>query len=96
MTPTIRHYLISFAAGLLMAVVGILAEQFTQHPDGNIDWRALGFAVLGGVILFARDWLRNNSNAFLENTLPGQVAINTEQKPLDTLPTPIQSPQPHG
>lgn len=100
MSPTLTHYLISFVAGLLLAVLGIATDQFAQHPDGNIDWRLFGFAVLGGAVLFARDWMRNNMGAFLENITPAQVQSAVAQqgssvlvppttpKPFDTMQNP--------
>jgi hypothetical protein len=106
MSPTTRHYLASFVAGVLLVAVTILTDQFSAHPDGVIDWRLLGFSILGGVILFARDYLKNNLGAFLEGVAPAQVQSAVAQggaqvlvppaaqKPLDTL-GPTESPPAH-
>jgi hypothetical protein len=103
MTPTMRHYLISFFTGLALAALGVLVDQFSLHPDGNIDWRYLAFSLVGGVVLFARDWLRNNSGAILEGVAPAQVQSAVDQKGAAVLvPTPskpildtLESPPAH-
>lgn len=75
MSPTTRHYAISFTAGLLLSALGIATDQFIAHPDGNIDLRLFGVSVLGGVVLFVRDWLRNNTGAVLENALSDALPV---------------------
>lgn len=70
LSPTQLHYLISFGTGALLAAITIVVDQLALHPDGDLDWRRLVFALLGGVVLFARDWIRTNTGAFLEPPAP--------------------------
>lgn len=88
LSPTTRKYLISFSTGLVLTALTILAAQFAQHPDGNVNYLALGYSILGGIVLFARDWLTNNSGAWLENIATPPVLAKPTPPP--SAPTPPQ------
>jgi hypothetical protein len=70
LSPTQRSYLISFVAGAVG--FGLLAALEIVAHGGPLSWQPLVAAFSGGVVAFARDWLRNNSNARLEK--PDAVA----------------------
>ena len=65
LSPTLKHYLISFVAGALLTGAAAGVDYLAQNQ--TLDWRLAAAAVAGGMVMFARDWLRNNSNVVLEN-----------------------------
>jgi peptidoglycan/LPS O-acetylase OafA/YrhL len=71
-TPTQRSYIISFVSGAFLAGVIAALDQFAT--TGKVDWQALAAAAAGGIVLFARDFLKNQSGARLEKP-DAQVGI---------------------
>lgn len=73
LSPTTRHYLITFVAGAALAGMG---DALTLFANGQplTSWQPFAAAFGGGVILFGRDYLHNNTGAFLEGTAPAVVA----------------------
>jgi hypothetical protein len=73
MSPTSQHYLISFATGTAVVALSVAIETFSR-PLADFQPQVFLWSLGGGIALFARDWIRNNSGAFLEGTPPGQLA----------------------
>jgi hypothetical protein len=65
MTPTQRSYLISFVSGAVLgAALPVL--DLVARGEPITTWQPIATAAAGGLVLFLRDWLKNNAGARLE------------------------------